>query len=130
MKTYGRASIQVDIANAYADEFGYPSAGVIEGRQHHAIALTAPRVGVGRIEQGAYFFSGEEADQRALVTLHRNREHLLNGAQRFRAPGRSIVQKRANGGKPEVAASDAVVADRLEVVEELKYQWCINIGEC
>ncbi|CAB3744359.1 hypothetical protein LMG27174_07164 [Paraburkholderia rhynchosiae] len=129
MKTYRRASVQIDVADAYADEFGYPSAGVIEGRQHDGIALAAPRVGVGCIEQGAYFFSGEEADQRALITLHRNREHLLNRAQALWYSGRSIVQKRANGGKPKVAATDAIVAGHFEVVEELKNQWCINIAE-
>ncbi|SAL75430.1 hypothetical protein AWB69_09311 [Caballeronia udeis] len=130
MKTYRRTSIQFDVAHAYADEFGHSGAGVVEGCQHHAIALAAPRIGVGCIEQGTYFVSGEEADQRAFVTLHRDCKNLLDRAKRLRDSGRSVVQKRANGGQSEIAAADAVVAVHFEVVEERKDQWGIKIIEC
>jgi hypothetical protein len=129
VETYRRASIQFDVAHAYADEFGHSSAGVTESREHHAIALAAPRVGVGCIEQGAYFISGEEAYQRAFVTLHRDCEHLLNRAKRLRDSGRSIVEKRANGGKSQVATADAVVANYFEVFEELEDQRGVKIAE-
>ncbi|CAD6562443.1 hypothetical protein LMG28727_07739 [Paraburkholderia kirstenboschensis] len=39
------------------------------------------------------------------------------------------MQKRANGGKPEVAAADAVLASHFEMLEEFENQWCINIAE-
>jgi hypothetical protein len=54
----------------------------------------------------------------------------LNRAKRLWGSGRSVVQKRANGGESEVATADAVVAVQFEVVEELRDQRRIKIAEC
>jgi len=127
VNTHPRRGCEREIADPHTDQLGDAGARVVKRRKHHAVALTSPRTGIWRGKNGFDLLSGKESDHRLFKALHGNRQYGLGERESGRLLEGDILHERANGRKPCVAATNAVMPLLFKVFEEIKDESRVEI---
>ena len=118
-----------DVADAQANNLGYPCSCVVEHGEQRLIPPPSPVPRVGSVEDGLHFVPGQEAEQRLVATLHRYGQCSLDDRQGGDIVVRSVAEEGPHGGEARVAATRTVTTIPFKVIEEGQHQCCIEIGK-
>jgi hypothetical protein len=78
---HGVGTVQKDVGDAQADDFGATRAGVVQDGKQRSVPLSAPGRPVGRIEQCLHLIASQKPQNGPIEALARDGEHALRDGQ-------------------------------------------------
>jgi hypothetical protein len=124
-----RAGAQDHVVASQSNQLGHPESCLNSKEQECAVSSANPSASVRSGKKHLDFFAGEELHWPALEPLARNGEHPLT-EQRVRGLSqRDVFEEAVNRSQTRIAGTRAVPALSFEVVEELRYERCIDVFE-
>ena len=113
-----RAAPEGDVGVAHGRQLRYPQAGLHGEGEQGPVAPSCPAPGAGRLQQRVGLVRLQEADERAVAALGRNREHPGDERGVLGMAVRGEGEPRAQRDQPGVAGGDAHAAFFLKAGEE------------
>jgi hypothetical protein len=124
-----RAGTQYDVLAAQAEQFGGTQPSLYGERQQSPVAAPAPSAKVWRGEKRFDLGGGEKCNRPTHEALARYGEYALCQAAVLWGMQGDVTEEGVNRGEPHVAASGAVAAVLLQVIEEGSEERRIQIVE-
>jgi hypothetical protein len=129
VQVQGRGALEEHVGDAQPRDLGDAGAGVVEGGEHHRVALATPGGPVRGGEQGFDLLAREEAEDGAVEPLGRDGADALGDGERGGVADGRVAHEGADGGKAQVAGARGVAALALEVVKEGEHPGCVEVVE-
>jgi hypothetical protein len=108
-------------------EFTVAQAGLNGQEEQRSIAPSDPCSEVGRCDQSAALFFGQECDDRAFMPLRRNRQDSLAVQRKRWFADRYVLEEGVYGCQTVISCPCTVAALVLEIIEELPKEGCVEI---
>jgi hypothetical protein len=112
------AGAEFDVADVQACQFRDSQSGLHGDVEQGSVSPCGPGVSIRSGQQSVDLGRVEEADLLVVAAFARDGEHPSDQRGMFGMPQCGVSEEGSDGCQPSVASADAVVAVRLEVVQE------------
>jgi hypothetical protein len=121
------ANAEHDIAAVEPGDLGDSEASLGCEHEHRSVAATFPSGSVGRIDEGSGLVGREEGHDPLLESFRRDAQYPLNDCCVLGVAEGRIVEQRADGGQAQVTGSWTVPPVALQVVEEGRDEFFVEV---
>ncbi len=120
---------EIDVAAVEVDQLRHPEAGLHAQEEQGPVPPPIPGLEIRGGEERLDFVAVEVRDGALFVPFRRQGEHLVAVMQELRFAHGHILEERADGCQPSVAAASAVTALDLKEVQEAPDEPGIDVGD-